>query len=438
MKSADTSMRLCLMACLLGILPSGCITSAHKYIPARRVPLELLAEPKGDQVPINLAVLGQPIPPSHIIGPNDILGVYIQGVLPPKSDDSPIITVPYGLAREYYPANGNVNSPVTGLPIEVQSNGELPLPLIDRLVVSGLTIEQSAQLIRKEYISKGILQEGRDRIYIALVRPRVTRVLVIREDVATDMPQQMRKDSVVFTRRGRAETIDLPAFENDVLHALTATGGLPGIDAYNDVWVLRGSNPYATDVRVAKSKIDAGDVPTKVLEELKSEMMALHIPLRLCAHQPLPFAPNDVILRDGDIVFIAPRDNDYFYTGGLLPGGQVPLPRDHDVDVVEAVALAQGSIGGPGGVSGVSVFRTGAGPGNIVPPTRVLIVRKLPHGQQIPIRVDLAKAMLDPKERILIQPGDLVMLQYKPWELTENVALNFFNFSITGLYTFQQ
>ena len=136
------------------------------------------------------------------------------------------------------------------------------------------------------------------------------------------------------------------------------------------------------------------------------------------------------MLQDGDIVYIEPRIADVYYTGGLLPGGQIPLPRDHDIDVVEAIALAQGSVGGPGGVSGASVFRAGGGPGNVVPPTRVLIVRKLPNGEQFAIRIDLSRAMRDSKERIIIQPGDVVMLHYKPSEIAANVALNFFNFNV--------
>ncbi len=438
MNLITSSIRISKWAALLVVVQTGCITSAHKYVPANRVPRELLAASKSENVPINLALLGQPVPPAYIVGPHDVLGVYVQGILPAKADELPIVNAASNMTAEYYPANGLINSPIAGVPIQVQSSGVLPLPLVNGLTVDGLTIEQTGEAIRKAYLAMGILQEGRDRIYVTLARSRVTRVLVIREDVASDMPQQMRKDSVVYTRRGRAETLDLPAFENDVLHALTATGGLPGIDAYNEVWVLRGAGYHAPGALHAKNKIDAGDTPSKVLEELKSEMSATRIPLRLCASELLPFGPQDVILQDGDIVFVAPRDNEFFYTGGLLPGGQVPLPRDHDVDIIEAITLAQGSIGGPGGVSGTSVFRTGAGPGNIVPPTRALVVRKLPNGQQIPIRADLARAMTDPKERFLIQPGDLVMLQYKPHELAENVLLNFFNFSVTGLYAFQQ
>jgi hypothetical protein len=137
--------------------------------------------------------------------------------------------------------------------------------------------------------------------------------------------------------------------------------------------------------------------------------------------------PRDILLYDGDVVFLPPR-HDVFYTGGLLAAGQIPLPRDRDLDVVEAISLAGGSVGGPGGAS-AAVFRAGAGPGNIIPPTRVLVLRTLAPGRQVLIRVDLIRALHDPKERIVVKPDDVVMLYYKPHETAGNVMLNFFNFN---------
>ncbi len=55
---------------------------------------------------------------------------------------------------------------------------------------------------------------------------------------------------------------------------------------------------------------------------------ATRIPLRLPVGTVPSVAPEDVVLEDGDIVMVSPRDNDFFYTGVLLPGGQWPLPRD--------------------------------------------------------------------------------------------------------------
>ena len=107
------------------------------------------------------------------------------------------------------------------------------------------------------------------------------------------------------------------------------------------------------------------------------------------------------------------------------------MPRDEDIDVIEAIALANGSTGGPLGQSGDALSQ--GTPGHMVRPTRVIILREMPDGRQLPIRVDLARAMTDQKERILIQPNDVVMLQFKPQQAVFNGLLNFVNFTwITG------
>jgi hypothetical protein len=45
------------------------------------------------------------------------------------------------------------------------------------------------------------------------------------------------------------------------------------------------------------------------------------------------------------------------------------------------------------------------------------------------IRCDLSRARFDPTERVIIQPGDFVMMHYRPGEIASNVALNFFQFT---------
>ena len=44
-------------------------------------------------------------------------------------------------------------------------------------------------------------------------------------------------------------------------------------------------------------------------------------------------------------------------------------------------------------------------------PSLVTILRQTPGGGQIPIRVSLNRALRDPRERVIIQPGDVVILQ---------------------------
>jgi hypothetical protein len=417
----------------LGFVQSGCVTSAYRAVPASRLPPALLGESRSATVPLNLALLRQEPPPEHRIGPGDVLGIYAFGMLPEgKPDDpkEPPILPPSSLIRDYYPPNGSLRLPNMGVPVEVQPDGSLLLPLLDPIGVQGATLPEVAASIRKASLDKGLVQMGRDRVLVTLIRKRVHRVLVIREDSMSAVPTMLTKSTVPFTKIGHADVIDLPAYENDVLHALTATGGLPGIDTHNEIWVLRSNNRSPEALETAKLRIDAGEDAAEVFRTLQPQVSATRIPLRHHPDEPLPFGPQDIYLHSGDVIYLEPRTCDYFYVGGLISGGRIPLPRDHDIDVLEAIALANTAIGGPGGAGGQPIIvGAGSGPGNVIPPTRVIILRKLPNGQQLPIRVDLACAMHDKKERIIIQPEDFLMLQYKPGEQFGNVILNIINFS---------
>lgn len=425
------SSGLLLIACLTQV---GCVTYANYTVPAGRVPQMLKAEPRSDKVPINLAQLSQNPPSEYILGPGDLIGVYVHGVLPPKVDETATVLPQPRLSNQYYPAYGALRTPAVGVPIDIQADGKLQLPLVDPITVGGLTIPQAVNAIRKAYLAADVLPEEKNRVIISLLRPRVHRVVVMRED-ADSPPTLLPKQAVPFTKIGHAEVIDLPAFENDVLHALAVTGGMPGLDAYNEVWVLRSRSIGAEALNLAQRRVQAGELPEEVLRPLLNQTTAIRIPLRLRNGEPLPFRPQDVVLQTGDVLYLQQRSCEYFYVGGLIQGGRIPLPRDTDLDILEAISLAQSSIGAPAGQGGVSLYGASRGPGQIVPPTRAVILRKLPNGQQLSIRVDVSRAVRDPKERIIIQADDFVMLYYKPGEQVCNVVMNWFDFGYSLIQT---
>ena len=94
------------------------------------------------------------------------------------------------------------------------------------------------------------------------------------------------------------------------------------------------------------------------------------------------------------------------------------LPRDTDLDVLEAVSRA-GRISQSAGS---------------VQPSDLLVIRRRSDGQQINIRVDLNRTMNDPSQRILVAPGDTLLLRHKPSEKIGNVGIGIFNtYGIRGL-----
>src|SRR5439155_6565846 len=217
--------------------------------------------------------------------------------------------------------------------------------------------------------------------------------------------------------RGTGYPIDLNAYENDVLNALARTGGLPGLDASSTIVIQRGG----------PAEVKPGTLVSAVAEATTQ----IRIPLRMRPNQPLPFKPEDVILKNGDIVFIESRDTEVYYTGGLLPVAELILPRDYDLDVMEAVTQARGPLFN-GGVNFNNLSGGIIGQGLGAPsPSLITVIRKTPKCGQITIRVDLNRCAQDTRERILVQPGDFLILQESAGEsmtryLTQTFRFNFF------------
>lgn len=412
----------CLLAALACLACAGCANSVANAIPVRRLPPHLRVPTRNQKEPIDFSLLRQrPVAPRPI-APGDVLGIHIDEVLGKEGEPPPVV-FPSPSASPLQ--NTFVEQPAVGSPVSVQDNGTISLPLLPPLKVAGLSLVDAENLIRKTYLEARVLQPQRDRVIVTLMRPKLHQILVLREDTGGEVPTIRPKDAVLLSRRGTAFVLDLPVYENDVLHALSLSGGLPGQDAHNEVWVLRGT---ANDMpfNAIVNQFDKGVDPM----QMQMQRPVVRIPLRLEPGEPVPFSEADVVLNDRDVLFIGSRDREYFIGAGLLPGGYFPIPRDQDLDVMGAIAIASGSTAGPAGFNAAAFsFRGGSGPGNIVPPSRVIIVRKLTDGGQLKIHCDLNKAMNNPHERVHIQSGDIVILQYTPGEIAWSIALNLINYS---------
>ncbi len=401
-----------LVLLLLGT--SGCSIYRHT-VPGYCVG-DGIAESRTDKEPINFLRLRQEPPEAYRLDERDVLGVYIEGVLGSKDEPPPV----------HFPEAGENLPPAIGYPVPVREDGTVSLPLVEEVDVRGLTLGQAEKKIRNAYIRKRILKPDRERIIVTLMKPRTYHILVVREDETTNSnsfgnanPRNMAL-AMAFgqTRRGMSYPIFLRAYENDVLHALSETGGLPGNDAKNEVIILRGAFSSAEE----REAFINGMQNPEYTEELLARPNVIKIPLRVGPNDPIvQLSEEDIILNPGDIVFVRSRESEVFYTGGLLPSGQWPIPRDYDVDILQAMAIAGGSVGGNAGSVDNGLFRGGS-IGSIFPATRAIVLRQL-CGEQVPIEIDLKRAMLDPSERIRIQPGDFIMLEYRTGELIGNMLV---------------
>lgn len=407
-------------------------------IPARMLPPELLAEPKDPKETVPLVALRRPPVEPYLLGPGDVLAVLVEGILG-RRDEPPPVTVSEDPA---IPA-------AIGYPIPVRQDGTISLPLIPPLKVAGRPIEDAERLIIEAYTTgpAPIVEPKRARILATLLSPRRVQVLVIRQDAPDDRfvlrgrgrGGVLRRTVEVLggaeevvggRRRGSGTVVELPANQNDVLHALTYTGGLPGLDAANEVIVQRGSMGTCLPPGMVPGQEFPAEMPPLMMGGPGPQIV--RIPLRVNPCEPLPFAPEDVVLHSGDVVFIEARDTEVFYTGGLLPTGEYPLPRDYDLDVVEAIAQI-GGILVSGGVATSNLDGRVVAPGIGGPSPKLLtVLRRIPGRGQVPIRVDLNRALRDPRESLLVQAGDILILQESRDQAIARYFTDIFRFDFVG------
>lgn len=391
-------------------------------VPAKRIPPVLRGLPRGDAERINLLRLRQDPQAEYKLAAGDVLAIYAQGQYGGEQEPPPPVQLP---TKELDLI------PATGYPVPVRDDGSVALTGVPAVNVNGLTVAQAEQRIREAFTEDTKFFAAKDQIVVQLLKKRTYEILVVREDSVDrnfrpTSARERRDEALLGTAfRGRTEVVQLEAGENDVLTALSRTGGLPGLDAKNEVVLLRGRAANLPRRDELIESIGGGADPYDALGVERNDSNIIRIPLRQePGAPPLAIRPEEIILNEGDIVLIETRGRDSFFTGGLLSGAEFPLPRDEDLDVIEAIALAGGNTRGLDlGFGGI-----GGGTGGLVPPTWAIVVREIEGRGQITIKVDLKRALWDPRERILIQAGDIILLTYKPHELVYNILLR----NITG------
>lgn len=436
----STARRACSAALLTGlaVASTGCtaLTQPIDGIPSDRLPPQFFQGEKDGLIPIDISLLAQEPPRQYILGPGDVLGITVDSILPSTLPDQVPEPPPV-----HFPEQEDTLPPSTGFPITVIDDGTISLPLLDPIKVEGLTTDQARDLIGRKYIDANILPEDRKVTpLVTIIKKRQVNVIVVRQDqqesnVMLERVNRSGRGVTGFDKSGKSQIVKLQAFENDILHALSETGGLPGVGARNEVKILRSRNvdrqARRRFVEDYGKMVSAHSDPCSCPPPMPEDPSILKIPLRLPPGVWPSIRPEDVVLEEGDVILIESRENEFFYTGGLLPGGQWPIPRDYDLDALGAMAIAGA------GVSSIQRSSGGSLVGNtqLIPPGNLFILRKTPCNGQIAIQVDLSKSINNPGLRPIVQPGDTLILQYKPCEEAINFGIGaFFTYGIRELF----
>src|SRR6266849_7969427 len=129
---------LLLAASLLCVSLGGCASLTNPTvdgIPARRLPPELLfGRVRDDEITIPLSLLGQPAPQTYRLGPNDVLGVFLEGVLGEPKQPLPV----------YFLDSPRVRAGI-GYPISVREDGTIALPYVEPIPVEGKSLTEAEE-----------------------------------------------------------------------------------------------------------------------------------------------------------------------------------------------------------------------------------------------------------------------------------------------------
>ena len=127
------------------------------------------------------------------------------------------------------------------------------------------------------------------------------------------------------------------------------------------------------------------------------------------------FPRSSAQLNNGDIVAIASKPTEVFYTGGLLGGGEFRVPRDRALSVMDAVALS----------GGIPQSQRGG----IVPtqPPRVLRLLRTQNGRQLTFRFDLAGGFSQQAANTQIRAGDYLILDFSRTQRVQNLGTGVLN-----------
>lgn len=438
MKKTIKAFCACLLVCATA---SGCLSIPNSQtVSPRYFKSKVHGGVRSEMEQINFVKLRMDKPAEELLGPNDVLGIYIAGITGALDEAPPIHNIGPGVAT--------TDRPASGYPYQVRSDGTLSLPMLpEPIYVEGMSLVQAEEAIRAAYTLKKQIVRADANISVSMIKRRTYHVTVIREDIAADDMRSAGNNATLSGKgtaymagmnRGTATSLELPAYRNDVLEALSQTGGLPGLNAKNEVVILRkayseefSNTDYMSgdlDVGYAQSKVADRYNATGEIADLSSELGIVRIPLRVGANEEPPqLTSEDVTLYDGDVVYIQSREAEVYYTGGLIKGGVYPIPRDYDLDVMGAIATAGGTVGAS---AGAAASNTSSRVGSLVPASRILVLREV-NGKQYAIQIKQKEMLRDPSQRILIEPNDVILVEYTPMELWFNMMYNMINVSIS-------
>ena len=352
----------------------------------------------------------------YTLDDGDTLGVFVEGVLGDIRSMPPV----------HQPAPGSNLPPAIGFPTLVMHDGTIRLPLVDPISVRGLSVSQVESLLKKTYQSgKNPIITDRSRVIASLIRKRTVNVMVIRGDQSqarTDSRFQRGGNSRPVSARsdgsGQIHNLNIPAGDNDLLNAMMQSGGLPGVNARDQLQVYRNL-PSSN-----RSRNSSFPRTGAAASRSSNRGFTQSFPVRGNSRSASPFPRSQARLNNGDVVAITAKPTEVFYVGGLLGGGEFVIPRDRPLSVMDAIAQAGGIPQAQRGVGAIPLQQP-----------RVLTLLRRNGGRQFSQQFDLSGGFSQQASQTRVRSGDYLILDYSPRQNVQNIGIGVFNtFGVRQLF----
>ena len=257
----------------------------------------------------------------------------------------------------------------TAKPARVGDDGSINVPLVGVVRVAGLDEQQAAELVRMAAIDRGIYRN-----------PQVT--------ISVD--QRAVNYITVLGAVSEPGTHPVPKSSSNLLVAIAAAGGFTE-EAGTEVEVLRQPANFLAE------NASEGDSPIRQVSYEstrvgKPSMQSERIDLAMLEGDSAS-SQVDLYLGDQDVIMVHPSKKRVVHVSGLVrEPNQFEMPRDQDLHVLDAIAMA-------GGASSPVA-------------DKVFVIRRLEEeGEPKVVQVSIAKAKVDGQENLRLAPGDMVSVE---------------------------
>jgi polysaccharide export outer membrane protein len=346
----------------------GCHAAPHR---AAELPDHFLAGPAKNLDQINLANMSGLGMGTTLVGPGDLVAITIN--------------------------SGGEKEKVEPVLARVSESGSVNVPLVGEVPVAGVEPFEAGARIAAASVERGVYRQP--AVVLKIEEPAYNRVTVLGAVAEPGVKKLPRNSSDVVTAIAKAGGFTkLAGTEIEVMRqnqpsfmATGPEGGQVVQASYND--------PNATQAIGGESRT-AG--------QSSSEPNGMRT-YRLDLAQANPSHKSDYVIGDGDIVMVLPEKDRMVHVTGLVnKPDQFKIPRNHDVNVLDAIAMA-------GGV-------------NSPVADKVYVIRHV-EGEREPVvvQVSIASAKRNGKENLRLAPGDLVSVEQTPTTLVFDTVTAVFN-----------